>query len=305
MKRTPFSIETSTGKGHSLRILSYRKSVLAAAFTLILILFMSHGAAAQQDDDKYHFTITPYLWLPSIDGSVSYTVQPRAAIAGLARTDVEVDADDILDALDFAFMVSGEVRRSKWSLFTDLIYLDLSAENSDVKSVQFLGGTPLAVGVGTDAGTDASLEGIQWTLAGGYSLVQGKYALLDIFGGFRYFGVEASTDWTLTVNINGPLGGQVFNRTGSISQSEDIWDGIVGARGRINLGDSNWFLPYYLDLGIGDSDFTWQGLLGVAYTIKWVDIKLAYRHLYYDTGGDKLLDDFSLSGPIFGASFRF
>ncbi len=203
------------------------------AFTVILILFMSHGAAAQQDDDKYHFTITPYIWVPFIDGTLSYGVQPRAAIAGLARTDVEVDADDILDALDFAFMLSGEVRRSRWSVFTDLIYLDLSAENSDVKSVQFLGGSRLAVGVGLDAGTKSSFEGIQWTLAGGYSLVQAKYALLDIFGGFRYFGVEASTDWTLTVDINGPLGGQVFNRTGSISQSEDIWDGIVPERGHL------------------------------------------------------------------------
>ena len=76
-------------------------------------------------------------------------------------------------------------------------------------------------------------------------------------------------------------------------------------RGRINLGNSNWFIPYYLDIGAGTTDLTWQGLLGIAYTIKWVELKLAYRHLYYDSAEDKLIDDLYFSGPAFGVTFRF
>ncbi len=52
MKRTAFSIITLAGRGHSLRVLKSRKGVLAIALTVILILFMSHGAAAQPDEDK-------------------------------------------------------------------------------------------------------------------------------------------------------------------------------------------------------------------------------------------------------------
>jgi hypothetical protein len=161
------------------------------------------------------------------------------------------------------------------------------------------------VEAGLDAGTSSSLKGTQWTLAGGYNLVQAKHATLDLIGGFRYFGIDASVDWALTAEINNPYGGQAFRRSGSISQSEDLLDGIVGTHGRINLGNSNWSLSYYLDIGTGSSDFTWQGMLGVAYVIKWVDIKLAYRHLYYNTDGGKLLDNLRFSGPAFGASFRF
>ena len=222
-----------------------------------------------------------------------------------------VGPNSYLDNLDFAVMLAAEMRKKRWSVFTDLIYLDFSSEKSTAKSVNFTGPgvlpnrAPVEIGAGLDTGTKSSLKGTLWTLGAGYSVVQGEQGTLDLFGGFRYFGLEATVDWRLSATIAGPLGGQTFNRSGTITQKEDIWDGIVGARGRINLGDTNWFLPYYLDIGAGSSDFTWQGLLGVAYAFKWGDIKLAYRHLFYDTGGDKLLEDMRFSGPALGVSFRF
>lgn len=107
MNRTEFSIITSTGKGHSLRIPIYRKGVLAAALTVILILFMSHGAAAQPDDGKWQFSITPYLWAPNIDGTLSFNIPSRA----IASPNMGVGPNDYLENLDFALMISGEVRR--------------------------------------------------------------------------------------------------------------------------------------------------------------------------------------------------
>ena len=35
--------------------------------------------------------------------------------------------------------------------------------------------------------------------------------------------------------------------------------GIVGARGRFNFGESDWFANAYVDVGGGSSVFTWQG----------------------------------------------
>jgi hypothetical protein len=55
----------------------------------------------------------------------------------------------------------------------------------------------------------------------------------------------------------------------------DLWDGIIGVKGRFLLGGSNWSIPYYLDVGTGSSSLTWQGMLGVAYTYKWIGVSLA------------------------------
>jgi hypothetical protein len=45
--------------------------------------------------------------------------------------------------------------------------------------------------------------------------------------------------------------------------------------------------------------------LGIAYSFSWIDVKLVYRHLYFDQGGDKLIQDMSFSGPALGLMFRF
>ena len=48
----------------------------------------------------------------------------------------------------------------------------------------------------------------------------------------------------------------------------DQWDGIVGAKGAFALGDKHkWVVPYYVDIGTGDSDVTWQAELGVGYRL--------------------------------------
>ncbi len=67
----------------------------------------------------------------------------------------------------------------------------------------------------------------------------------------------------------------------------------------------NWFSPYYLDIGTGDTEFTWQALAGVGYRWDWGDLILAYRHLSYDMGNDKLLQSADFSGPALGVVFHF
>ena len=81
--------------------------------------------------------------------------------------------------------------------------------------------------------------------------------------------------------------------------------GIVGIRGELGLGQGNWSLPYYFDVGTGDSDRTWNAYAGLAREFGWGDLLIAYRHLEYDQDADSLLQDFSFSGPAVGARFRF
>jgi hypothetical protein len=256
------------------------------------------GAAAETPGSQWTFTITPYLWAPNIDGTLKYGVPPGAT----GSAEVKVGPNDYLEALNMAMMISGEARKDRWSVFTDVIYLDFSSEESSVKSINFGGSV---VSAGANVSTNSSLKGAIWTLAAGYAVLPGRPVELDVFGGLRYFGLEASSDWRLTLTVTGPGGGQTFPRTGSISEREELWDGIVGVKGRFWLGKSNWSIPYYLDVGAGSSSLTWQGMLGIAYSYKWFGAMLVYRHLYYDMKGDNLVQDMRFSGPALGVNFRF
>jgi hypothetical protein len=276
-----------------------RRTAMLALFVVAAVIFVPLGAEAQTGDGRWTFSVTPYLWLPNIDGTLKYNVPPGAG----GGPEVKVGPNDYLEALSFAMMISGEARRNRWAVFTDLIYLDFSSEKSSVKTIDF-GGSSVSSGV--NVSTSSSLSGTVWTLGGGYAALTGRPLALDVFGGLRYFSLKASTDWQLAAAVTGPGGGQTFPRAGSISESLDLWDGIVGVKGRVGIGSSNWSIPYYLDLGTGSSSLTWQGILGAAYSYAaWGEVTLVYRHLYYDQKDDKLLQDMRFSGPTLGATFRF
>jgi hypothetical protein len=199
-------------------------------------------------------------------------------------------------------MLAGEARSGRWSILSDLIYLNFENEKSNVRSVDFGGSR---VDSSANGSTRSSLKGLEWTLAAAYSTVQSTRASLDVLGGLRYFRIDASTDWQLNATITGPAGGQTFPAAGSISRSSTLTDAIVGVRGRVRWGDSVWFSPYYLDAGSGSSRLTWQSLIGIGYPFGWGDVVLAYRTLAYDQSEDKLLQDFRFSGTTLGATLRF
>lgn len=275
--------------------------MVAVVLTAVIVAGQARVSFAQSPSNQWQFAITPYLWLPNIDGTLKYNVPPGTS----GRPEVEVGPNDYLENLDFVIMINAEVRKGKWSAFTDVIYLDFSDEKSNVKSIDFVDTGINAVSSSIDAGTQTSLKGATWTLAGGYSVLQGDFGRLELLAGFRYFGLEASSGWNLTATIDGPDGGQVFPRSGSISQREDIWDGVIGLRGRLNLGTGRFYVPYYFDIGTGSSEVTWNGVIGLGYGFKWGDIMLDYRHLYYDMGNDNLVQDMRFSGPALGVTFRF
>ena len=235
------------------------RGLLAAA-----ILLTTLPVEAEQPSDGWTFAVTPYLWLPNVDGTLKYSAPP----GGGGGPEVGVGPSSYLENLSAAFMLSGEARKGKWSIVSDLIYLDFENERSPT------------------AGITTSLDGLQWMLAAGHTAARAPRMILDVLGGVRYLGIEASS-------------------TGGVSERTDLWDAIIGVRGRVRLGESQWFMPFHLDLGAGSSSFTWQGLLAISYAFKWGDATLGYRHLYYDQSGDRLFHDFRFSGPTLGATFRF
>ncbi|NEX95119.1 hypothetical protein [Caulobacter sp. 17J65-9] len=242
----------------------------------------------------WRFAVTPYLYLPMIDGKLRYDIPKGTG----NRPTVKIDAKDILEALNFAFMISGEARKGRWGAFTDVMYADLDADRSKVRTLTGPGGR---VQVPIDAGTDVGVKSWLWTLAAGAELGHpGGRASVEAFAGFRYLTVDTDLTWSFA----GPL--DEFPQTGRVSQDEDVWDGIAGIKGQVAL-DSNrrWNATYYLDVGAGDSELTWQVIGGIAYAYDWGDLRFAWRYIDYNQSADHLVNDMSLNGPAFGATFKF
>ena len=280
-----------------------RSRTLRVGLALMALITISLPAYAGEPapPDKWTFAVRPYLWAPGISGTLKYDIPPSGG--GGATVDL---ASYILQNLNFALMLSAEARKGDWSVLTDVVYLDVESDDSEVKSVSFAGpGGRVDVSAGADVGTKVNLSGFEWELAGAYTVARGGNSSLDVLAGFRYLGIEAETDWQLSGSITGPGAGQSFASSGSVSDRVDLWDAIIGIRGSVGLGDSRWAIPYYLDVGTGTSAMTWQGAAGIEYRFHWGDLQLMYRHLYYDLKGDKLLQNVSLSGPALGVNFRF
>jgi hypothetical protein len=80
----------------------------------------------------------------------------------------------------------------------------------------------------------------------------------------------------------------------------------VGVQGRRTFGPGkNWVVPFHFDIGAGDSDLTWQAMVGLGYAFGWGDLGVAWRYLDYDLGSDGPITDMNFNGPALGATFRW
>lgn len=260
------------------------RQVIAAA-----MLALTATASEAQD---WQFALTPYVWLPNVEGTGTFETPPDSG----GQPEFEIGPVDYLEHLDFVLMLAGEARKGNWSLRADIVYVDFGDQRSSVRSVTGPGG---AVEIPVNTGTTISLDGLEGQATIGYALVSEPSLSLEILGGFRFLDVSFDLDW----QFDGPL--NLLPQSGRFSQSVKPLDAIIGAQGRFGLGNGNWFAPFHFDVGAGDSDLTWQLLVGVGYAFSWGDLLLAYRHLEYDQGHGDLLEGVRLSGPAVGVSFRF
>jgi hypothetical protein len=273
----------------------------------MLALCATTQAQEQDSSDEWQWNLTPYLWLPTIDGHVKYDVPPD----GGGGPDVSVGPTDWLELLNFAALFSGSASKGRFGVFTDFVYLDMGGDNDGrVVSVEGVVGGPggrveIPVSADLNLATEFALDGLQWMLGGGYAFADSEAGRHYVFAGVRFIGIDVTTNWRLTGAVTGPGGETVLDSQGSIDKSVDLWDGIVGLKGHFLLGEGRWSMPYSVDIGTGDSDLVWNASLSLARRFGWGDLLFGYRHLEYDEGPGGTLQDFSLSGPGFGATFHF
>ena len=288
----------------------FNRIVMAAA---ALTGLFAAGAQAQQptsigqqttNASGWTFNVAPYLWLAAIDTTLHYNLPP--ALGGRLPTEASVGAGQIVSHLNFATAVAADAQYGPFSVLTDFLYLNLSATGSHFKSIDFLGQPSQLISRSAELSNGTSLNATLWTLAGGYTLLQGEWGNLDIIAGFRYFNVHATTDFDLAVTFTGPRGnGATFGGIGSISGTDAIWNGIGGVRGRIRLGNTGLFIPYYFDIGGGGSSPTWQIASGLGYQTGWAGVSVTYRHLSFQEGGSAIVQHLTMGGPMIMVNLTF
>jgi hypothetical protein len=246
---------------------------------------------AQDISSEWQFAATVYGWFPDIGGDTHFPVD--------GGNSIDVDISTILDHLRMTAQGAFEIQKGRWGAFTDLVYLDVGESKSQTRDLAIGGG---ALPGSVIADVDLDLRSTTWTIAGSYRTVATTAATVDWVAGARLASIDQDFRWQFTGSF-GPIAPPPA--TGARGASVDQWDAIVGVKGRFAFGaDHKWLMPFYLDAGAGDSDLTWQVLLGFGYAMGWGDVQVAWRYLDYDLGSGPIAD-LSFNGPAIGATFRW
>jgi hypothetical protein len=258
---------------------------------------------------SWEYQFTPYGWLPWVDGD--------AVIKGRGFT-VSQTPIDVLESLDFVWMSYQQAKNGPLTVFSDIMYADLSTSSSFAESKTF---SPHVAGT---IGAAVSSDYQYWTVEAGGMYEVAKWrahgggdpdTTLELLAGGRYWRQELDVDVALAGTVN--VDGLVISGTRAIARSGVVeWiDPFLGARLHyvpapgeevIVRGDVGGF-------GAG-SKFTWQAIatynwyLGTHAAIVF-DGYLGYKALSVDyqegSGTGRYEFDVIQQGPVMGITGRF
>jgi len=221
-------------------------------------------------------SITPYLWIPGVTGSVG----TDGGDTGLGSR-LSVDLDRFSDSLRLGgAMLNLTWRQDRAVVFGDWTYANVRSSAETTVGLVY-------------PTVEAQIKGNVLQFFSGYTVMEEGNAKLDLFIGARAYDLFAGLTYT---------GGTVADVKG---EGASFWmDAVAGLRLDARIAEK-WLLHLRGDLGSGGSSFTWQGYAVGGYTFGWGDLVGGYRHLYVDKGEGNLRMQLALSGPFVGAHFTF
>ncbi len=254
--------------------------VLVAACTCFSASAWAQSAKAQalpEVSNDWRYIVAPYLWLTNINGSVYY--------GGSEITSSFISAGNVLSHLNIGGMIELEAHKGDFGISADLMYATLSNTTS----------TPLGPRVSIDANTTVT-QGI-YTVAATYTVAKSSSLYADMLLGARIVSLGSTTNFSL--NGNPPLSMKAATNT-------TITDPVIGFKGRARISDSDWFVPFYLDIGGGGStEVTTQAFLGLGRAFDWGDAVLGVKNLYFQQRNQGATTNMDLFGLALGVAFKF
>jgi hypothetical protein len=285
-----------------------RQMKLAATAIWALAVFPAQAQVANVPPSAgstpaWSFSLTPYVWLPTI----SSDVQAKGPRGGTVSSSIDAGIGDYISDINLAVMGGGVARYDRFSVMTDIVYLNasLTTNETHLSSVN-LGPGPIDIPRSQQLGTGTRLNTTVWSLAAGYTVLSGEWGNLDVVGGLRMLAMDSNTNYSLSADIIAPNRTIGLTRNGSLDINKTYFNAIGGITGRINIPNSKFYLPFYLDAGGGALPLTWQAYGGVGYSVaSWADVSVGYRYLNFEGGNSNGVQNLSLGGAILAANFRF
>ena len=287
--------------------------VSAALILLSTTAARADGAAVSPiapGPSGWKLQFTPYGWVPWVNGDA--VIKGRSF--SVSETPIQV-----LESLDFAWMSYMQARRGGLTLFSDVIYADVSNSDSFATSKTF---SPHVSGT---LGAALSADYRYWIVEAGAMYEINRWRLghgpgetdtaLELLAGGRYWHQELSVDVALAGTLT--VDGLIISGSRAIAQSGGVdWiDPFIGARlhyipapgeeiiVRGDIGGFGWA-----------SKFTWQAMA----TYNWflyqhgaltLDGYAGWRALYVDyeqgDGISRYEFDVLQQGPVLGITGRF
>jgi len=252
----------------------------------MILFFLSFTAHAQleveapeQDapftKDAWHVNVSPYLWLAGLDGNLKLLGHEAAVHQSFA---------DIFGNLKVGFMGLTEVRRGRFGVLTDFLFVRVGDQGA-VPVPQL----PVPVQVKLTTNTFTLTPQVA------YRVWSQKHFAADILGGFRYYHLGAKTNFDA-----GTFGQQSYS--GTNNWADATGGGRLLARLTPKIGA---FL--IADAGGGGSSPTWEVIYGAGYKIlKNATLQIGYRRLYFNRqDGSAFGLEATQQGLILGTTIRF
>ena len=219
-------------------------------------------------DQGWHFSISPYLWLPGLHGTL-----------GAQGHDVSVHASfsDIFSNFSFALMGAFDPRYNRIVMPLDFMWIRLTNDKA----------SPFDV-LATSAKVKVNLDVLTQKI--GYRVVDAEKFKVDALAGIRYWHAGTTLD----------LVSSVLPKTNFYS-SADWVDAVGGARFQVMLSPKL-VLTIAGDAGGGgaNSDYQVAGLIG--WKLKKMILQAGYRYLTVNYRPGSTICDLTISGLILGAT---
>jgi hypothetical protein len=230
--------------------------------------------ADDANDDKWHTTVTPYLWFPGIYGNTG----------NLGKyVSVQATPGDLLSHFNIGLMGYGVARKNRLLLMGDFMWVKLSAD----KALPFPALQEIS----------ANVKATQFFISPevGVRMLDDPKFKIDGFGGVRFWHMGQTLRFTPSVL------GKDF------SAGKSWADPIFGMRFQAALspkisisaiGDAAMF-------GLGSKvSYEGIGLLGYNFNPKWT-MQVGYRYLKVDYQKDLYLFNVIMKGAVIGATYNF
>lgn len=277
-----------------LNTMTIKTTLTNALIFTAAILSLSCDVVAQTTltDDSWNFDITVYGYLPTMRGSTTF---PN----GNAGPNIKINQEDILSHLNFASMSILNVRKGRWGAYADIFYASLSDKVTASHEFEV---SNISEPIDMRGDFGLSSQTMLLTMAGTYRLTSESNYKVNMLAGARLNYMSQSLDWRLA-SPSDPS----FNLSGYSKIKERYWDGIIGVAGEWQpiSNDPHFFIPFYADIGTGNSHLTSQILAGAGYKFRWGEVSAAWRHIDYQFKSGNLLHSLSFSGPMVGVTFPF